>query len=229
MTETDKFARLRETFKYVYSNHIEEFDWILKTNDDSFIVLENLRHMLYQYETDWPIIIGQKFLKEVLQTNIFHHFNFLNNRSQKDYMIGDYALSKRGFTRLVEDAFTNSEICELKSADDDKEVSKCLEHINVIKVDGVDSEGRGRFFYNNPESALFPEKFDEYDRWYWSKLQQGIDHCCSDRLIALQNFRDIHLYYLEYFIYKVHAFGRHRKREPLPKKISLEEIVKNNY
>lgn len=184
--------------------------------------------MLYQYETDWPIIIGQRFLKEVLQTKIFHHFNFLNNRSQKDYMIGDYALSKRAFTRLLEDAFTNTEICEL-TGDDDKEVSKCLEHINVIKVDGVDSDGRGRFFRNNPESVLFPERFDDNDKYYWHKLKQGIDNCCSDRLIALQNFRDTHLYYLEYFIYKVHTFGRHRKREALPSKLSLEEIVRNNY
>jgi hypothetical protein len=186
--------------------------------------------MLFQYETDWPLIIGQRFLKEVLQTKIFHLFNFLNNRiSSKDYMIGDYVLSKRAFTRLLEDAFTNSEICELTSNDDDKEVSKCLEHINIIKVDGVDHEGRGRFFRNNPESALFPEKFDDYDKWYWTKLKQGIENCCSDRLIALQNFHNAHLYYLEYFIYKVHTFGRHRKPEPLPRKLSLEEIVKNNY
>lgn len=166
--------------------------------------------MLYQYETDWPLIIGQRFLKE-------------------DYMKGDYVLSKRAFTRLLEDAFTNHEICELTGGDDDMEVSKCLEHINVMKVDGVDDEGRGRFFQNNPESALFPEKFDKYDEWYWTKLKQGIEHCCSDRLIALQNIQNTHLYYLEYFIYKVKTFGRYRKREPLPRKLSLEEIVKNNY
>lgn len=143
-------------------------------------------------------------------------------------MIGAYVMSKRAFTRLLEEAFTNAEICE-KSGEADKEISKCLEHINVIKVDGIDEQGRGRFFENNPESALFPEKFDEYDKWYWKKLHQGIDSCCSDRLILLQNYVNAHLYYLEYFIYKVHAFGRHRNREPLPAKLSLEEIVKKNF
>lgn len=188
-----------------------------------------MKYFIIHFNTEWPLIIGQRFLKEVLKTKIFRLFNFLKNRSSKDYMVGDYALSKRAFTRLLEDAFTNEEICELKSGDSDKSIAACLEHVNVIKVDGVDDEGRGRFFVNNPESALFPEKFDDYDKWYWHKLKQGIDHCCSDRLIALQNFRDTHLYYLEYFIYKVHTFGRHRKREPLPKKLTLEEIVKNNY
>lgn len=63
--ETDSFAQLREAYKYVYMNHHNEFDWILKTNDNSYIVLENLRHLLYQYESDWPLIIGQRTLKEV--------------------------------------------------------------------------------------------------------------------------------------------------------------------
>lgn len=141
-------------------------------------------------------------------------------------MLGAYALSMRAFTRLVEDSFTNSDICS-EMGSPDIEISKCLEHVNVIKVDGVDRDGRGQFFASSPESALFPEKFDQYDEYYWHKLKQG-EECCSDRLVLIQNSWGTHLYYLEYFIYKVHAFGRHRNREPLPKKLTLEEIVKNN-
>lgn len=143
-------------------------------------------------------------------------------------MIGVYILSKRAFSRLIEHAFTNPDKCGV-SGYGDPEIAKCLEHINVIKVDGIDDAGRGRFFSDNPESALFPEKFNDYDKWYWNKLKQGLDHCCSDRLIVIQNFYNTHLYYLEYFIYKVHAFGRHRNREPLPQKLSLEDVVKNNF
>lgn len=184
--------------------------------------------MLFQYDTEWPLVIGQRFLKEVSLTPLLF-VNFLTNRFRKDYMIGDYALSKRAFNRLLEDAFTNPDICEQKAPDEDKAVAECLEHVNVIKVDGVDEQGRGRFFRNSPESALFPTKYDNHDQWYWTKLKQGIENCCSDRLIALQNFRDTHLYYLEYFIYKVHTFGRQRLPEPLPQKFSLEEVVMNNY
>lgn len=213
--------------KYVYTHHLDDFDWILKTNDDSYVVLENLRHLLYQYETDWPLIIGQRFLKEVYFNTIFRLFDNLINRPLKDYMIGSYAISKRAFTRLLEDSFTNSEICS-ETGNADMEISKCLEHVNVVKVDGIDRDGRGQFFANSPESALFPEKFDTYDQFYWHKLKQG-EECCSDRLVLLQNAYGTHLYYLEYFIYKVHAFGRHRNPEPLPKKFTLEEIVKNNF
>lgn len=146
----------------------------------------------------------------------------------QDYMLGVFVLSKRAFTRLLEEAFTNTDICEVRGTDD-REVMKCLEHINVIKVDGIDRQGRGMFFRNNPESLLFPEKFDDSDHWYWRKFKQGVENCCSDRLIAVQNCYGTHLYYMEYYVYKVHAFGRHRNPEPLPERFTLEEVVKSNY
>lgn len=142
-------------------------------------------------------------------------------------MYGTYAISKRAFHRLIEDSFTNSDFCK-ETGNADMEVSTCLERVNVIKVDGIDNNGRGQFFANSPESALFPEKFDKYDQYYWHKLKQG-EECCSDRLVVIQNAWGSHLYYLEYFIYKVHAFGRHRNREPLPKKFNLDEVIKTNF
>lgn len=142
-------------------------------------------------------------------------------------MIDDFALTKRAFIRLLEHGFTNSEICAIKG-NDELEIANCLEHVNVIKVDAIDGDGRGRFFRNSPESGLFPDKFDDYDKWYRFKFKQGIDNCCSDRLILIQKCDNFHLYYYEYYIYKVRVFGRQRNREPLPEKRSIEDIVLNN-
>lgn len=144
-------------------------------------------------------------------------------------MPGVWVLSKGAFTKLIGNAFKNEEICDLKGGTDDQQIAKCLEHINVIKVDGIDRYGKGMFFRNNPEAHLFPEKYDDSDKWYWHKFQQGLENCCSDRLISVQNFHNVHLYYMEYYVYKVHAFGRHRNPEPLPDKLSLEEIIRRNY
>lgn len=138
-------------------------------------------------------------------------------------MIGNYALSKGAFAKLVEEGFTNPEICQ-QNGNPDKEMARCLEHLNVIKHDGRDKEGKGRFFYNNPESFLFPEKYNENDKWYWNKLKQGEENCCSDRLIAIQNIGSNDLYYWEYFIYKVRVFGMKRNYERLPQKLSLENM-----
>lgn len=210
LSSRNSFKQLREALQYVYTNHIDEFDWILKTTDRSYVVLENLRHLLYQYDTEWPLVIGQRFLEE-------------------DYMPGVYAISRNSFTRVIQDGFTNDSICEKKSHDADKAIAKCFQHLNVLKIDGIDSTGRGQFFQNRLELALFPEKTEEYDSMFWHKLKQGIDSCCSDRLVALQGLYSSQLYYMEYFIYKVHAFGRHRKHEPLPPKKLLKELIEKNY
>ncbi|CAG9797033.1 unnamed protein product [Chironomus riparius] len=208
--KSSNWARLKEAMTYVYKHHLNDFDWILKTNDNTYMVMENLRWLLYQYEPDWPLIIGQRYLEE-------------------DYMIGAYSISKRAFTRLIEKGFSNPQICDPKAINDDQQISKCLQRLNVLQIDALDDEGKGMFFRENPESALFPEKIDEYDKWFWHKLKQGPNSCCSDRLIAIQNVFNTHLYYFEYFIYKVHAFGRHRLPEPLPRKKNLEEIIKEKF
>lgn len=173
--------------------------------------MENLRWLLYQYESGWPVLIGQRYLKE-------------------DYMIGVYAISKLAFVRLIENGFSNDDICDPNGGtEDDKMVSKCLQRLNVLQIDALDDEGKGMFFQTSPEKALFPEKVDDdYDKWWWHKMKQG-PNCCSDRLISIQNVFNTHLYYMEYFIYKVHAFGRHRLPEPLPKKKTLDEIVKEKF
>lgn len=142
-------------------------------------------------------------------------------------MLGVYVLSKRAFARLLEDAFTNTDVCEVRGLDD-QEVMKCLEHINVIKVDGIDGNGRGMFFRNNPDALLFPETIDDSDLKYWHKFKHGVENCCSERLISIQNVFGTRLYFMEYYIYKVRAFGRHQKPEPLPEKLTLEKVIKSN-
>jgi len=79
LSETDPMEKQRQAYKYIYTNLINDFNWLLKTNDHSFIVMENLRHLLFQYETDWPLLIGQRFLKEVLSSEIFCVLKFSQN------------------------------------------------------------------------------------------------------------------------------------------------------
>lgn len=211
LNEKDNFARMREAFKFLYGNHLHDFDWLLKVEDSTFIVMENLRYLLYQYDTNWPLIIGQRFLAE-------------------DYMIGTYVLSKKAFTRFVEHSMTNKDFCVLSGNSIDIDFSHCLNHIDVIKVDGLDDDKKGMFFQSKPEYSLFPTKYDQnFDKFYLHKLKQGFDNCCSDRIISIHNFRDKSLYYLEYYIYKVRMFGRHRLREELPRQKKLTEIINKYY
>ena len=42
----------------MYSNFTDKFDWYLKADDDTFIILENLKHMLRQLNPGQPVYLG---------------------------------------------------------------------------------------------------------------------------------------------------------------------------
>lgn len=142
-------------------------------------------------------------------------------------MLGDYALSKKAFTQLLENAFTNNAVCDPKAEGyADLPMDRCLKHVNVLQIDSIDIKGRGQFFKEGLDTVLFPVRENEDDRNFWHKFKQGAENCCSDKLVSIQGHGPLHLYYLEYFIYKVHAFGVKRIPEPLPTKVKLEELIK---
>ncbi|XP_034140352.1 glycoprotein-N-acetylgalactosamine 3-beta-galactosyltransferase 1 isoform X2 [Drosophila guanche] len=56
----DKWQRIRAHLEYIYKYHFYQGDWFLYANDDNFVVVENLRHMLQSYSSEELIYFGCK-------------------------------------------------------------------------------------------------------------------------------------------------------------------------
>ena len=52
------WGKTKQAFKYVYDNHWNDADWFMKADDDTFVVVENLRNLVKDFNTDEPISFG---------------------------------------------------------------------------------------------------------------------------------------------------------------------------
>ena len=141
----------------------DEGDWFLKADDDTYVVMENLRYMLQPYNSSDPLYFGCKFKPYVSQ----------------GYMSGGagYVLSKEALKRFVVQGVSDETglICRHDGEGaEDVELGKCMENLHVIAGDSRDALGRGRFFPFVPEHHLIPGLVGK-DFWYWKYIYYPAD------------------------------------------------------
>ena len=151
-------AKTMRAFEYLFQNHFDDADWFLKADDDTFVVVENLRYMLSAHAPTEPVFFG-------------HHFK---THVSQGYFSGGagYAISKEALRRYGN---RPTGLCANDSGAEDVEIGHCMEKLGVLTGDSRDILNRSRFHCFGPGTHLgggYPEWYYTYDKYGAQKV------CC---------------------------------------------------
>lgn len=155
---------IREGLKHVHEKYADKFDFVLKTDDNTYVIMENLRYLLGTESPYEPKAFGFKYQDEGVT-----------------YFASAQILSRKTVKLFVEKAYPNGNLCKTGEFwDSDKELGRCLQNIGIKFGETLDSEGKERIFPFSPRHHMLPETMvPGKNRSYVAKAIRRIDVCIN--------------------------------------------------
>ncbi|EDQ86222.1 uncharacterized protein MONBRDRAFT_28452 [Monosiga brevicollis MX1] len=185
-------------WSFLYQHLLNKADWFIRADDDTVILMDNLRDMLdaptasTEYVRAELTIISMCALKIEMQPTDPHYLGRRLLVEGNDFYSGGAAniLSHEALRRFGE-GIKNRARDILHNGDtfaDDLELAHSLHKVGVEREDTRDARERQRFFVLGLFDERTARRSESPDYWYWKydfyTPKEEPDECCSTRWIA---------------------------------------------
>ncbi|XP_071812403.1 glycoprotein-N-acetylgalactosamine 3-beta-galactosyltransferase 1-like [Apostichopus japonicus] len=181
------WMKTRAAFTLIYERYYADYDWFMKVDDDTFVIVDNLRYLLASKNTSEPLYYG---------------FSFRHPQFNLDYTSGGsgYVLGKEALSRFVKVAYDES-VCpsghSVAKAAEDLMMGLCLSAAGVRVGNSLDSQGRIRFLVFTLDNFIDGNIGDWLPRFIAHNITTGID-CCSSYAVSMHYVQPSMMYLLEF-------------------------------
>ncbi|XP_065320577.1 glycoprotein-N-acetylgalactosamine 3-beta-galactosyltransferase 1-like [Gordionus sp. m RMFG-2023] len=183
--------KVKNAWIFIRDNY-PDFDFYYKVDDDTYVIVENLRQFLDTKNPDSSEFYGHRFV------------------IQREYKI-KYASGGSGYILtnkclfLLYGELTNSssrETCIPDGAGEDWKIARCLNRVGCEIVDTRDDEGKERFMVFPPGYHIKGVYTEWYGRFDVDKSLKGVN-CCSKYPISFHYIEGDDILGMDYLLYKV--------------------------
>ncbi|XP_067650006.1 glycoprotein-N-acetylgalactosamine 3-beta-galactosyltransferase 1-like [Haliotis asinina] len=186
-------AKTFTSLKYIHKYHINDAEWFLKADDDTYIVMENLKYFLSDENPESPVYFGEFF-------NPFDTKYLRYNSGGAGYVLSKEALRRFGELSLLRS------VCSDPMGPEDKEIGYCLRHLGVAIGETRDRMGKSRFHYDRADLHAVGDAKQWYRDFMGDRYRQGTD-TMSVYPISFHYLQHYDIYMLDFLFYRLRPHG----------------------
>ncbi|CAJ0574680.1 unnamed protein product, partial [Mesorhabditis spiculigera] len=190
---TNLFFKTRYALRYIYCEISSNFDWYLKADDDTYVILENLRAYLAELDPSIPYYLGYRLRPFLLQIpGISRHYN------RQESIFGTR------LQRWGSGLYGNETLCP-DDKDEDVGLARCFADIQIYPHDTRNERGQQRFNALRPNEMFKGTGLDALYWNYYGELE-GFE-AFGDDLISFHHLTPDEIRLIDVLLYRDGGFS----------------------
>ena len=170
-------------FLFAYEHHLNDFDWFVKADDDTFLIVDHLKTFLREQNSSEPVTFGYNF--KIIVPKGYHSGG------------ASYVLSRESLRRFHAAYTSANSSCQKDGGSEDVAIANCLRTKGVYPGKSLDKKNR-EIFHALSFISHFREPISDWLPGYAENPPQSVSYSCMSIIFLLSLFWRVELQLLQW-------------------------------